>query len=158
MGSWQQLGSAARGRLFAARLLVHHAAQLVPRLVRGRVPAEPGFAHLALAWEPASGALAGRPVPSPAGPVRLGLRVVDLALVLLGGRGPIAAFPLGGRTAADAEAWLAALGFGPLSPPFRYDLPAHPCAEGAPFAVAGREAVLAELARYLGNAALLLEA
>jgi len=121
------------------------------------VPAEPGFAHLALAWEPASGALAGRPVPSPIGPVRLGLRVADLALLLLGGHSAIAAFPLVGRTAADAAAWLAALGFGPLSPPFRYDLPAHACADGAPFTAVGREAALAELTRYLGNAALLLE-
>ena len=64
---------------------------------------------------------------------------------------------MGGRTAADAEAWLAALGFGALSPPFRYDLPPHGCAEGAPFAHHGQDAALAELARYLGNAALLLE-
>jgi hypothetical protein len=157
MGSWQQLGSVDPERLVDARVLVHHAAQLVPRLVRGRVPAEPGFAHLALAWEPAFGALAGRPVPSTVGPVRLGLRVADLALVLLGGHGPIATFPLAGRRAADAEAWLAALGLGGLSPPFRYDLPPHDCAEGAPFEAMGQEAALTELARYVGNAALLLE-
>src|SRR3954469_25905914 len=101
MAPWQQLGSVDPERLADARLLVHHAAQLVPRLVRGRVPAEPGFAHLALAWDPASGALAGRPVPSPVGPVRLGLRVADLALVLLGDRGAVATRPLGGRTVAD---------------------------------------------------------
>src|SRR3954451_8197500 len=72
MGSWQQLGAVDPEGLVDARLLVHHAAQLVPRLVRGRVPAEPGFAHLALAWEPAPGALAGRP-GSP-GPARGGPR------------------------------------------------------------------------------------
>jgi hypothetical protein len=155
--AWQPLGAVDPEQLAAARLLVHHAAQLVPRLVRGRVPAEPGFAHLALAWEPAPGALAGRPVPSPVGPVRLGVRVADLALALLGDRGVIATFPLGGRTAADAEAWPAALGFGPLSPLFRYDLPLHRCAEGAAFAAAGQGAALAELTRYFANAALRLE-
>jgi hypothetical protein len=84
------------------------------------------------------------------------LRVANLALVLLGDDGPVATFPLDGRAAADAEAWLAALGFGTLTPPFRYDLPPHPAAAGVPFVVAGQEAALAELARYFGNAALLL--
>ena len=35
--AWQLLGAVDPERLVDARLLVHHAAQLVPRLVRGRV-------------------------------------------------------------------------------------------------------------------------
>jgi hypothetical protein len=143
-------------QLAEARLQCHHAAQLNTRLARGFVAAQPDDSHTSMVWDVAAAALVGRPVSS----FRLGLRIPDLTLVLLGSPGEtIADFPLDGRTFADGLGWLGerlrAIGLdpAPLALPIHFSLDDHPLLHGAAFRLHGSEPLFEELAKWYGNAA-----
>jgi hypothetical protein len=155
---WERLG--IPGTDFAeARRQCHHAAQINTRLVRGFAEAQSDDSHTSMSWDPAESALVGREVSS----FRLGLRIAELTLVLLGRSGQeIRVFPLDGRTPADALDWLgsylsaAGLDPAPLMQPIHFELEDHPLLHGAAFRRKGSEPFFGELAKWYGNAALCL--
>ncbi len=163
--SWATLGAVAPGELLEARLQLHHAAQVVASAGLTLLEPRADDSHPNLGWVDDLGALVGHALPG-AG-ARAGLRVADLALVVVDERGVARdALPLDGRTLADGQAWLASsLAAAGVSLPAAgltrspYEIPAHPVAEGAAFSGAGREA-LAELGRWFadGHAALVEQA
>ncbi len=163
--SWAALGAVAPGELMEARLQLHHAAQVVASAGLTLLELRADDSHPNLGWVDDLGALVGHALPG-AG-ARAGLRVADLALVVVDERGVARdALPLDGRTLADGQAWLAAtLAAAGASLPAAvltrspYEIPAHPVATGAAFSGAGREA-LAELGRWFadGHAALVEQA
>ncbi|MCP5114993.1 MAG: hypothetical protein GY953_29535 [bacterium] len=136
-------------RLVEARLECHHAAQFMPRFARAFVESRPDDSHTAMQWDSSGKLLVSEAVSSS----RLGLRLRDLTLVL-GGE-----FPLGGRTVAEAIAWLetrvSSLGLDPaaLSNPLHYEIPAHPVASGEKFNLEANRMECEELEHYFANAA-----
>jgi len=155
---WKILGTREPTALVDARLQLHHAAQVVSAVGITFLEATPDDSHPNLGWSEAAGALVGRLV-SRERPFQAALGVARLELLLLDDRGAtLGSLPLGGRTLADAHAWLAraieAHGVplpGSRLTPVPYDLPAHPTARGASFT--GRPGEdFEELARWYGNA------
>ena len=159
--SWQRLGAVDPARLAGARIQAHWAAQVLSAAGETLLPHVPDTSHTAMSWDAARAALVGREIPGPA-PCRFALRVADLTLLLRDpGGGTLDAFALAGRTLQEGYAWLArAVGArlgSPLDGPLSrasWDLPAHPVADGRPFAAAPAETT--ELARWFANAALAL--
>ena len=102
---WRQIGVVDHGRLREARFEAHYAVQWLARAARVFVPPQPDDSHTNLGWDDAVG---GFTMHSLKGDVRLGLKFVDLALVVVGheGNGPEAAFRLGGNADLDARRWL----------------------------------------------------
>ncbi len=134
----------------------HHAAQINTRLARGFVAAESDDSHTTLVWDADAAALIGKPVAS----VRLGLRIRDLTLLLLGPSGEtIDVFSLDGRTFEDGLGWLderlraAGLDPAPLGQPIHFSLDDHPLLLGAAFRLKGNQPLFEELAKWYGNAA-----
>lgn len=158
---WEPLGGVSPRALGEARLVLHHAAQLVVAVGRGLAPPRPDDGQTSLEWLGAARALAGQTVDGPR-PWRAALRPDDLVLAILADGGS-RELPLGGRTIVEASAWLAreaaAAGAATVALRFEapYTLPATPVAEGAAFP-AGTDAARAELARWLANADGLLRA
>ncbi len=141
-------GSAA---LRDARLQVHHAAQLAAAPGKALAEPEPDWGHTALVWLAGAGALAGPPI----GGRRAALRPADLMLLLVDGDGrEQAARPLAGTDLAGGLAWLADL-FGAELPPIRKDIPPHPVAGGAPFALSHPGAFREIHRLFAGTAAIL---
>ena len=143
--------------LVDTRVQLHWAAQVVAAAGSALHPPRPDTGHSNLGWLAWRGLLAGRPVLEP--PVRLALDLADPALVLLDGAATaeIDRIPVAGATLDELFSWataaLAAAHGGPLPQPLarpRYDLPAHPVAEGARFAP--DPAAAAELGRWLASA------
>ncbi|HUQ82503.1 MAG TPA: hypothetical protein VM076_15245 [Gemmatimonadaceae bacterium] len=98
-----------------------------------------------------------------AAPIRIGVRVNDLTLLLLDADlRAVESFALGGKTSADGNVWLtnvaAESGLDRSRLTFRkhYTIPAHPVAEGAAFS-RDIHNDLAELTRYSSNASTVLE-
>jgi hypothetical protein len=157
---WEVLGGVSPRQLAEARLLLHHAVQLVAAVGRGLVPPVPDDGHTSLEWLPAAGCLAGRPVPGPR-PWRAALRLGDPALVFLSDGTTAAHLPLAGLTLVEAFSWLlhvaedlgAAAERLLLDAP--YAIPEHAVGSGVPFPAAGRPA-LAEVGRWFANADALL--
>ena len=81
MTAWRTLGAFDAARLAAARLQAHHAAQWLARAARAHIMAWPDDGHTNLGWDDAFGGFVTHPHPDGA---RLGLRIGDLTLVLLG--------------------------------------------------------------------------
>jgi hypothetical protein len=159
---WTALGGVEPGALADARLQLHHAAQIVVSAAISYVKARSDDSHTALTWSAADRALVSEPITA-ATPMRIGVRVEDLTLLLVdaemrAGR----SFPLGGNTVADGNAWLgdvvAEAGLDRARLTFRkhYTIPAHPVADGRAFS-RGIENQLVELARYWANASAVLE-
>jgi hypothetical protein len=150
---WSTLRDPAPATLASARALAHRAVQWPTRAARANLDPKPEDSHTSLAWDPGATALVSHPLP---GGVRVGLRVASLELLFV--RGVPEAFPLAGRTGAQADAWLdarlAQAGLAPASTvALPYEVPAAPLARAA--AEAPR---LAALARWFAAAAELLEA
>ncbi len=104
---WCALGAVAPGRLAAARVALHHAAQTIAAAGETFVPHRPDTGHTALVWLESHRALAGAEIGG-RWPCRLALRVADLTLLLLDRQGaPHAQLMLEGQTPADADAWAA---------------------------------------------------
>ncbi len=140
---------------------LHHAVQIAAEVGKSWAVPQADDSHSNFEFR--DGFLLGAPIPA-ARPFRAALRTQDLALRLVAEDGAVlAARTLGGATVAEATAWVraqAALSTGveerqpSVSAP---DLPAHPVAAGAPFALPDRAASGA-LARLLAGADAVLRA
>ncbi len=162
-GGWLELGSVAPPALIDARLQLHHAAQLVAAVGHRLLEPRPDDSTPNLGWSPALRALRGWDVPASNG-IAAALVPSDLRLCLVSRDERISAqLDLSGQTLDAARGWLAdaltdagaSLSAEGLELP-GYELPAHPTSDGAAFDRA-EPAAFEELARWLGNAALLLD-
>lgn len=163
MPFWQPLGAPAPDALTDARLLLHHAVQIVASVGYTYLPHQPDWHEVSVSWDDAAAAFVGGLADGERA-FRAALRVPDLTLQLRDSDGaPVAAFALAGRTLEDGYAWLeraiARHRGRPPEPLTRPDhvLPDHPVFTGAPFSLEAAPA-LAELARWYGNAARVLQA
>ena len=154
---WRALRGVPPADLRAARLQAHYAAQWLARAARAHIMAMPDDGHTNLGWDDAFGGFITHPHPDDA---RLGLRIGDLTLALLGASGsaPAETFALGGRREADARDWLGRMaqkrGLDPrgFDAPLPYRLTPHPLASGGAYTPAALAGPLAELARWYANA------
>jgi hypothetical protein len=153
--NWRHLSGADRARLSEARLQAHYGVQWLARVARGYVPARPDDSHTNLGWEDVIGGFATHALPDGS---RLGLRLADLTLLLLGTGVSERQFCLDGRTDAEARDWLAhelgTAGFDAcaLDDPAPYELPPHAVAQGMAYATGTIAAALRELAHWYANA------
>jgi hypothetical protein len=160
--AWEALGNVSPRQLVEARLLLHHAAQLVAAAGRCLVAPRPDDGHTSLEWRGGARALAGQEVSGPR-PWRAALRVDDLSLAVLVRDGEASRLALPGHTRAEAFAWLVeragelAAAPGRLRLEAPYSIPEHPVGGGAPF-TRGAAGSLAELARWVANGDALLRA
>jgi hypothetical protein len=162
--TWQRLGAVPPTALAAARVQLHHAAQVADAAALTLLPREPDDSQTSFAWDSTLGALAARPLPG-AGGLRVALRVADLALLAVADGAVAATYPLDGRAQADALAWVqarvtAAGGDGARVTMRRhFEIPgaapdaAHPWSLGD-----GEGAAFRELAAWYANADALLRA
>ncbi len=158
---WMTTGVVSPPALVAARLQLHHAAQLVVAAGISYLPAQPDDSHTNLEWLLGPGALAGHALGVGAtSPIRFAIRVSDLSLLTLGATDEVRdSMSLLGRAVAIGDLWmrdaLGAAGFDPdrLTQRKHYAIPHHPVADGAPFDAPLDH--LAELSRYFHDAWLL---
>lgn len=159
MRNWKTLTPQSRDAVVAARLELHHAAQIVSAAGRSYIPARDDDSHSAFEWLGDFDCLAGCALNNSG--IRVGLRPAALELCVLGGAGVLASHGLASRTVDDAVRWLAgelsawgldATRFS-LSRP--YDLPPHALGSGGRFEFT-HPAAFEDLARQWGNADLLL--
>ena len=160
--SWLRVGDIAPAALVDARLQLHHAAQIAVSAAISYLAARSDDSHTALTWLPAPRALATESITVERD-IRIGVRLEDLTLQVLGGDAPnVQPFSLQRRTITEAYSWLSeavaviGLDAARLNPRKHYTIPAHAVVDGAPFSSRiGNE--LLELARYWSNAAGLLD-
>jgi len=153
---WDLLGQVAPRDLRGAREQAHWAVQVIAAAGETFCAHEADTSHTSMSWDAALAGLVGRALPGEAA-CRIGVRVPDLALCLLGPDGvPRAELRLAGRTLPEAYRWTSeafraatrgAAGRPLIHPGF--ELPEHALAHGGRFA---RDPGLAELARWFGNA------
>jgi len=154
---WSKLGRTSPAGLTGARALAHHAAQWPTRAARANLKAATDDSHSAFAWEASHAALLTQGLPAKGGDVRVGVRIPRLELIVTRGDNVLDAFQLGGKTDAQAGAWLDSklriLGLNlARDVTLPYDLPPHPAGDGPQdIGRLGRE--LGELARWFGGAA-----
>ena len=149
---WEPLGKVSPRQLTEARVLLHHAAQLVAAVGRCLVAPRPDDGHTSLEWRAGARALAGQEVPGPR-PWRAALRPDELSLAVLARDAEVGRLGLTGRRQVEAFAWIVDKA-GDLGAPVEwmrmeapYTIPEHPVDGGAPF-TAGDDAALAEVARW----------
>ena len=145
-----------------ARLQLHHAAQLVAAMGKYLIPTRPDDSHTALKWSSEYQALVGEAV-SADHPVHGAIRPRDLTFLLIDNfADTVSELPLDAAKMDDALAWLneqlteKGIDTAGLSLKMHYEIPEHPVANGQPFNVTSREALM-ELARLYGNLDLLLQ-
>lgn len=159
-GDWKRLGGVDPKGLSAARLEIHHAAQVVSAIGITHLTHQPDDSHTNLEWIPALEAFGGNLVAGKR-PFRGALRPSDFTLLLLDGNDrELGALALEGKTLDDAYAWMAkaiasATGAAvrPLERP-AYELPEHAVAEGSRFSMPME--TFQEIGRWYGDAASLL--
>jgi hypothetical protein len=136
---WTAIRPSMSGALSDVRLQAHHAAQLVSAVGISYLPTQPDDSHTNLEWVAARGSLFARPVPTGRAPFRVGLRVRDLTLLVLGGEIVNASMPLNGRTINHAATWLeseleqSGLDSARFTLAKHYEIPPHPVATGTSF-------------------------
>ena len=154
---WETLGQVSPSRLAEARLLLHHAAQLVASVGRSLVPPRPDDGHTSLAWDGDLRGLVGQEV---AGERAWRAGLVPEDLVAGGARRRRRRAPAGARRPDDGRgprlarrSRRAALGApdGRLTFEAPYAMPPHPVGAGQRFA-APADGSLAEVARWFANA------
>jgi hypothetical protein len=153
--AWRPLHGVAQSRLREARVDAHYAVQWLARAARAFVSPRPDDGHTNLGWDDALDGVATHPLT---GELRLGLRIPDLTLLLLGGAGGQQSFPLNGRTDVDARHWLGGqlaahgLDAAKLDAPAPYAMPEHALAHGGLYEAGRLTDALAELAAWFANA------
>lgn len=154
--SWAPVGRTPETDLQAARLQLHHALQIPAAVGNRLLDARPDWSHLSFSFEDRGQALLSEPV-GPSG-LRVGLRFEDLCVLLVRPEGErVATVPLVGLTLTEGLAALQPLlvshagipADSRLVPP-AHELPDHPVAHGARFAI-GDPAARAELASWYAN-------
>jgi hypothetical protein len=160
--NWAGLGRVAPQGLVNARLLAHHALQWPARCARANIKHAADDSHTAFDWEPALGALVTQPLRTPAGDVRVGLRLAGLALLLVRNGAILDVLQLNGKSEQVAGVWIdtkmQALGLRAASDiRLPYGLPEHAVAQGARYDLYLQERELGELARWFAGAAAALE-
>lgn len=151
---WQELGRIGPTSLTEARLQAHHAVQWLTRAARANLASWPDDSHTSLDWDAQRNALLSQPLTrSEAGPLRLGLGIAPLMLLLLQGEETLDALPLDGKREAEAGAWVDRHAAGsdlaaPSSATLPYAIPAHPVAAGGAYSSAVCAAEFSELARW----------
>jgi hypothetical protein len=160
---WSKLGTVKAADLVAARENAHWATQILAAAADTHREHVPDTSHTSLVWLSEIGALATGELGASSG-TRLALRVADLTLLVLDDAQATAAeAKLAGRTLAEASEEAARMlggvspnEFGaPLVRP-EYEMPDHPIGTGAAFEA--DPAALLELAKWIGNADLVLRA
>lgn len=155
---WRPLGKVDPKSLTAARLTAHHAVQWVTRAARASLGAAPDDSHSNLGWDAANDALESQPLSDGADAMRIGLRIADLTLVVIGSSGITSELPLDGKTDGDAGAWvdevLKSLGGNGAarSIDLPYDMPERPVGDRGNYGVETHRAALEELANWISNA------
>lgn len=157
---WSSLGRTAPTALVEARLTAHHAAQWATRAARANLAAAPDDSHSAFAWDDAQRALVSQPLAAKPGPLRVGLRIEDLQLLVLRDDAIASQFALDGRANSSIGNWLdaqlAAAGLKPAtSVEIPYTIDAHPVAHGAEYRLSEASK---ELARWYQASAETLDA
>jgi hypothetical protein len=163
LSRWRTLGEVAPTALVASRETLHHAAQLLALAGASFVDAERDDSHTSMTWMETFGALATQPMRSEA-TFRFALRVVDLTLLVIDDStsGERASFPLHGRTREEALAWMrmqaarAGLDGARLRSRLHFTIAPHVTDSGGIFE-RPTDGTLEELARWYGDASLLLE-
>lgn len=154
--TWTPLDPAQCGCVASTRSQLHHALQLASAFGISYVPHAADDSHTNLGWVAKLGALISRPLEH-ATPVRIGLRVRDLTLLVITGESIAADIPLHGVTLEQARtrvaAGLTALGLdgSRYSLARHFEIPAHPVAHGSPFDI-GDGADSSLLGEVLANA------
>lgn len=145
---WMRTGSMDPHTLTDARVQLHWAAQAVAGVGRTLNVPRADHSHTSFTWSDSHQALLQEPVDG----ITCGLRLHDLTVIVIDTT--VRESPLRGRTLDEAFAFLESQ-FGKQLMRPDVDLPDHPVARGAMFdADTGH---LAELARYYGNAAHVLD-
>lgn len=148
---WRPIDGVNLKTLSQARAPAHYAAQWLARAGYAYVPPKPDSSHTNVGWDDSLDGFITHPLK---GDLRLGLKIPQLSLVLIEGK-VISNFPMGGRTDADARAWLGkemsarGLDAKALDKPLPYELPAHAIAKGGAYENAKG---LETLAAWFGNA------
>jgi hypothetical protein len=158
---WRPLRGVEQARLGEARLQARYAVQWLACTARAFVSPRADDGHTNMDWDDA---LDGFVTHLLKGDARLGLRITDLTLELLGGQlrsGKGAggrSFPLHGRCDAHARQWLGEeldalnLDARAIDAPSPYAIPAHAIAKGAAYDTSGLHDALAEFAAWFANA------
>jgi hypothetical protein len=143
-GTWPIVRPVSADRLAAARLQLHHAAQIVSSVGISFLPPVSDDSHTGFTWRSAGGLLVGE---GPTATQRFGLVARHCTLVQCDVEGKVAAeFRMAGQSVASAYDWLRAqlrgLGLDPgrLTRTKHYEIPAHPVSAGAPFDTSDAEA------------------
>lgn len=159
---WSRLGSRTPPTsLVAARQLAHYALQWAAKAARANLKAAPDDSHSSAEWDAALSALVSQPMPTVSGEVRIGLRMISFALLVLRRGAVLDVLQLDRRTDAEAGAWvdskLQALGLKPAKAvALPYAVPDHPVGRGAPYDCSGAGRELGEIARWFAGSAELL--
>jgi hypothetical protein len=159
ISNWLKVSVADYRKLRDARLLAHHGTQWLARAARAYVPAMPGDGHTSLSWDDEFRGLITHQLPD--GP-RLGLRLPDLTLAVLGGAPQSLA--LDGRAEPEVRAWLACvlashgLDAGKLDAAAPYQMPHHVLALGARYSIEELGDPLNALAVWFANGHAMLNA
>ena len=157
ISNWQKVSVADYRKLRDARLLAHHGTQWLARAARAFIPGQPNDGHTNLGWDGEFHGLVTHPLPDGA---RLGLRIPDLTLCVLGG----ASLPLDGRAEPEVRVWLAdvlrgrGLDAAKLDAPAPYQMPHHVLALGARYSIEELGDPLAALAVWFSNGHAMLSA
>ena len=125
--------------LVAARLQIHHAAQLLAAFAGACIEPRDDDSHRSLSWVPGQQALATGSKTRGDGAVSVHLAIAAMTLQVLRGDRVQDGFELRGRTLAEARSWLVervSPGAAPTALPWpEFEIPAHPVAQGQPFDV-----------------------
>jgi hypothetical protein len=154
--AWKSVPRLSFYALHEARLQAHYAAQWLARAARGWAPGLPHGRQTNLGWDDGFGGLITHPLP---GGIQLGLRIVDLTLVL-----GDAALPLDGRADPEVRSWLGARlaerGFDPgkLDASAPYEMPWHVIAIGARYSLEELGEAFKVHAAWFANAHSVLDA
>jgi len=163
MHRWEHMDSVKGARVSEARMEAHFAVQWLERVADRLLPAQPDHSHTSLGWDHRLSALSTHPLPTRRGPIRLALHLPGLCYQIIDEAGVVEELPVTDRTHLAAGKWLqqALSGYGAFVPTLldSADLPIsdHYVARAERYQAYRMGKSLQALARWFGNAALVLE-